>query len=455
MADLTELSTLFDAGRFSEALALSRQLLTNGVRRSDLDRLHRIAGVAALKSGEALLAIEHLKQSVRLEPASAPLWSDLGLAHEFSGDLDQAEACFRRAISLDKECHAAFFNLLEITQLSSEDRVAQLLEQLIRESTSMTRQSRGLLQFAAGNMFAGQHRYHEAFQSFAAGNDALRPEFDSNEHQRHLDNIKEVFTTDFFRRRGGPGHPSELPVFIVGMPRCGSTLVEQILSSHSSVSGLGELRLIPQIADRLGAVSGKNLPFPQCLPYVDDIHFRGFSQSYLNHIALDSETTSRVVDKQLGNFALLGLVALLFPNSRVIHVRRTPLDTCLSCFFHRLGAGGEFSYSLDDLGRCYVSYHSLMMHWEQTLPLKMITIEYEELVRDQKAVTKRILDFCGLLWDDNCLAFQRSARPVLTASAAQVRKPLYLSSIGRWHPYREYLSPLIEILRAAGLHHGL
>ena len=227
-----------------------------------------------------------------------------------------------------------------------------------------------------------------------------------------------------------------------------SAALQQVLSSHSEVAGAGELWDITQLIATLGQKRASGGGYPGCMRLVRKADIRSLTDRYLERLARIGGPCLRVVDKMPQNFLHLGVIALLFPKARVIHCLRDPLDSCLSCYFQNFNKV-EFAWSLEDLGRYYVDYERLMAHWQRVLPLQMMDVRYEDLVTRQEATSRQLVSFCGLSWQDRCLAFHQNRRPVHTASAVQVRRPLYTSSVGRWKRYSAHLEPLREALGTA------
>ena len=287
-------------------------------------------------------------------------------------------------------------------------------------------------------MFDDLERYDEAFPHFSKGNelDSRTTPFDPRIHGILIDRLKRIFNKQFLSRRQGFGSESKRPIIIVGMPRSGTTLTEQVLASHPDVFGAGELRYIGVIADKLADhASGAAA-------------YSGFANSYLDQIGALAPTAARIIDKNPLNFEYLGLIGRLLPSARVIHCRRDPRDVAVSCYFQNFTTGQEWSFDLADIGTYFKAYRRLMDHWEDVLPMPVMAIDYEDMVGDVEATARRIVDFVGLPWDPACLAFHTAERAVRTASQWQVRQPIYRRSAGRWRRHAQHLAPF---LNAAGL----
>jgi len=249
-----------------------------------------------------------------------------------------------------------------------------------------------------------------------------------------------VFSAELIRRNEGLGDPSADSIFIVGMPRSGTTLVEQVLASHPEVFAAGEVMNFREAMEAVAA-------FPEAMPSLTAEQLREIGARYAKSMRALAPTAERITDKMPSNFRFVGLIHLALPNARIIHVRRDPIDTCLSCYSKIFTGDQPFSYDLGELGRFYRAYEALMAHWRRVLPEgAMIEVQYEELVADFEKQARRIVDYCGLAWDERCLAFHETKRPVLTASAVQVRQPLYRSAVGKWRPYAALLAPLLDAL---------
>jgi hypothetical protein len=263
-----------------------------------------------------------------------------------------------------------------------------------------------------------------------------------------MDRIASVCDARFFERFRGLGSGSEQPVFVVGVPRCGSTLVEHVIASHPRAYGVGELRTFARLTADLPQRLGTRTPFPDCLSELRPDVADGVANDYLRRLTRDAPAdVLRVCDKMLSHLLLVGLIAVLFPRARVLHVRRHPMDTALSMYLHSFsGSGVGYAYDLDDIGQYQRACDELMAHWKQTAPIRIVDVQYEALVREPEAGVRRLLDAVGLDWDPRCLAFHRAERQVRTVSDWQVREPIHTRSVERWRRYEKYLAPIEKYL---------
>jgi hypothetical protein len=285
----------------------------------------------------------------------------------------------------------------------------------------------------------------------SAGNKLKRSQivYDEAGTLRQFQRIQAAFTPDLLRKNAGVGDPSTLPIFVVGMPRSGTTLIEQILASHPKVFGAGELMDLDHVVTGLRDASGAPTIFPEIVTEMTGDMLRQAGLRYLDRVSSAAPNMERIVDKMLMNFRFIGLIYLVLPNARIIHVRRDSIDTCFSCYSLLFTGTQSYAYDLAELGRYYCAYEGLMDHWRKILPHGfMLEVRYENVVDDLEGEARRIIDYCGLAWDEACLRFYGTQRPVLTASAAQVRRSIHRHSIGRWQPYGRMLQPLVEALGA-------
>jgi hypothetical protein len=316
------------------------------------------------------------------------------------------------------------------------------------EQTGVYAAERAAAEFALGKTLDEMDQFDEAFAHYVQANSIVKQyralageRYDPEEFRRSIDEMIEVFTPPFFQERQIWGESSELPVFIVGMPRSGTTLIHQIAASHPGVNGIGERSDISTIAKRLGGGEVRSA----ALGWQHDSVNEAATQLLKQYRSMN-DSALRIVDKQPGNVTMLGLISLLFPQARVILCRRDPRDNCLSCYFQNFASGNLFAFDLADCGLHQVQNYRLMDHWLKALPIQMLEVHYEAVVGDLEGQARRLIDFLGLPWDPACLNFPEAKAAVLTASAWQVRQPIYNHSVARWRNYERHLGPLLEAL---------
>ncbi len=298
------------------------------------------------------------------------------------------------------------------------------------------------IHYKLGTLYDAEQDYDQAFKHFQTANDLKRIKFDRDSDSAIVDKLIETFNPHFLSNLPRSTNNSERPVFIVGMPRSGTTLVEQILSSHPQIYGAGELGYLRMAIPKLPKLESQKT-YPDNLAELTQETYDQIAQSYLDFLMQSSTEERYVINKMPGYFLHLGFIAILFPKARIIHCMRDPLDTCLSCYFSDfIGSSNSFAHRLEDLGYHYRNYDRLMQHWNAVLDIPILNVSYEELITDQEDVTHRLLDFFELEWDEACLRFFENKRIVNTMSYNQVRQPIYTRSIGRWKHYERYLEPL-------------
>jgi hypothetical protein len=302
--------------------------------------------------------------------------------------------------------------------------------------------------FALGKAREDTGRYDEAFAAYAEGNrlqHASQP-CDEARTDEMLERVMAVFDREFFAARQDAEGCDKAPIFIVGMPRSGTTLLEQILSSHQGVYGAGELMDLNEVI--LGAPGRAERRFPDFVPNLTADDFRHMGASYAERVWKLAPQAQHITDKMPANFFYIGMIRLMLPNAKIIHAMRDPMDSCFSNYARLFNDTMEFAYDLGTLGRYYVRYMKLMRHWHEVLPQDAILdLRYEDMVKDTEGQARRILDHLGLPWDDRCLAFHQNKRHVKTASVAQVRKPIYNTSVARWRHFEKHLQPLLDIVQ--------
>ncbi|HET6564070.1 MAG TPA: sulfotransferase, partial [Xanthomonadales bacterium] len=289
-----------------------------------------------------------------------------------------------------------------------------------------------------------------AWQHYVDGNDTQRMQenYDPVRTEVVNDEIISVFNPEFLEQNQGVGHPSNEPIFVIGLPRSGSTLLEQILASHSQVEGTSELPYVGVISNTAGRNRADGLIYPRALRDVQPGKWEEMGQTYLDLSRIHrGEGKPRFIDKMPNNFPHVGLIHLMFPNSKIIDARRYPLDSTLSCYRQLFARGQSFVYDLTDIGEYFLQYQRMMDYWHEVLPGRVLTVQYEDMVTDFDNQLTRLLDYCGLPFEDSCARFWETNRPVRTASSEQVRQPIYTKSIHRWRRYENELGELIEVLQ--------
>jgi tetratricopeptide (TPR) repeat protein len=435
---------LLALGRLDEAQQAARRLVK--IEPENPQSWIVIAAVATrlLRQEEALEAYE---QAARLKPEEARLRMSIGHIYKTLGRRIESEAAYKAALKMDPALAEAYWSLADLKNYAfSEPDTAAMLELLGNDKIVPSQTAQ--LNFALGKAFEQQHRYAEAFAYYARGNALRRVDapFDIEHFERRAARICAFFGKAFFASRTGSGNPSAAPIFIVGLPRSGSTLVEQILASHSLVEGTMELPNIINITHQFDDMTPDRDGYPETVATAPIGLLSALGSRYLAETTPLRTGRERFIDKLPNNFSHVGLIHAILPHATVIDARRHPMDCCFSTFKQHFAEGQTFSYDLSDLGRYYRCYLSLMDHWDAALPGKVLHIQYEDLVRDPESNIRRLLDGCGLPFEEACLAFHRTRRSVRTASAEQVRQPIYTSGVGYWRHFERELQPLREAL---------
>lgn len=431
-------NTLKELGRLEEAVAGYDSVL----------RLKPDHAEALANRGDALRDLRRLdeaaasyRKAIAAKPDHVAAWCGLAQVEAESGHLAEAEAHYRKAHLIAPDAVAPLYGIAQAVKFESGDPLIPKFRELLSRE-NLTADDRAKLHHAYAKLCNDLGQNDEAFGNFLQGKTLLRSSFDPARHAAAYEGLKQLFTKGFFAAREGFGLDDARPVFVVGMPRSGTTLLEQVLASHHSVAGLGELPHMAHISDAIGgglSNAPDHLAGLSRLTAADAARFAG---EYLAAYRGCPPEALRIIDKLPHNFERLGLIALLFPKARIIHCRRDPLDTCVSIFMQSYIGTHEYAYDLSTLGRYYRAYEGLMAHWREVLPLPIHDCSYEDMVRDFEPTTRALLDFLGLDWDPACLDYHQRGRAVSTASLWQVRQPLYGTSMERWRRYEPHLGPL-------------
>ena len=430
-------------GKLDEALTVFGRALAG--QPDDADA-HYDRGNTLQEQGRLEEALAAYQRALISSPALAGAYSNRGHTLKDLGHFAGAEASYRRAIDLVPGNAKFHHGLAEIKRFDDAgDTQLVMMETQLAAIADLPADAQSHLLFALGKAYDDLGERERSFGHLLAGNSRKRGliRYDEAATLALFERIQVTFTAELLERKSITAPPGDGPIFIVGMPRSGTSLIEQILASHGQVFGAGELPLFERTTT---AFAGKGA-FPEIAADLsaDDLHRLG--AHYRAALRRRIPAVTRITDKLPQNFLYCGLIHLALPNARIIHARRDPIDTCLSCFSKLFTLGHPYSYDLAELGRYYRHYASLMAHWRQVLPAGiMLEVAYEDMVGDVEGQTRRILDHCGLDWDEACLSFDKTERPVRTASATQVRQPIYTSSVGRWRPDGALLKPLIDEL---------
>jgi tetratricopeptide (TPR) repeat protein len=427
-------------------------------------------------------SVQAFSRVTELEPRNAAGWTALGNARSFAGDVEQSRDAYLQAVSLSPQAPGAqmglghvlktlgdqagslrayraaiaakpdfgevYWSMANLKVFRFEDaEVAAMEEQLQRDDLAPSAEIH--FRFALGKALEDRGDFDRAWHYYDTGNQKQRQQVFHDPvmvEQRH-DQIIEVFDREFLERNAGAGDGSTAPIFIVGLPRSGSTLIEQILASHSQVEGTQELPTLTHLVSLIGRYQRDRKQYPYVVRDLKPKHFRAYGQQYLEEAATYRFTGKPYfTDKLPNNFSHVGLIHLILPNAKVINARRHPFDTCLGAYKQLFGKGQHFTYDMSELADYYRKYHETMQHWHRVLPGKVLDVHYEETVTDLETQVRRILAHCGLPFEEACVRFHETDRAVKTASSEQVRQPIYTGALGYWRHYERHLGFWKEVL---------
>lgn len=443
-------AALLDLGHHDEAIDRFRVALRI---RPDCPGARNHLARALIQQGHPEAALEVCEETLRNDPA------DPEARIVKAGALDRLrryrEACellrpLRESRTPRADAAVTFARLAH--HVDRVDEAADWLEGLL-QSAALAPQKQVSLHFALGRLYDRRREFDRAFPHFQSANEhkrASQAPVEPDQWRREIDAIIAAFAADALARLPCAAEHSPVPVFIVGMPRSGTSLVEQILASHPAVFGAGERSEIGDLAERLPRSVRPERPYPECIAHLGADALRDLARDHFACLRRLAPDAQRITDKMPHNFLRLGLIRLLFPGARIIHCVRDPRDTCLSCYFQRLNDAHPYAYDLEHLGIYYTQYRRLMAHWRRVLDPPMFELHYEALVERPEEWSRALVDFCGLPWDERCLRFYESKRVVTTISYDQVRHPIYRGSLGRWRHYERHLAPLLHALGPQG-----
>jgi tetratricopeptide (TPR) repeat protein len=462
-------------GRPEEAVAYHEQALAS---MPDYAEAHSNLGNALIELGRPEEAISHYKQALDIQPGFAITHYNLGTALDELSRPEEAAVCYEQALAINPDYAEAHHNLANaldelgrredavthyeqavaikpdyaeahrnLTRIRPEQDRASAIERLL-ESPSLSETDAIHCHFALGNIYHNVKTFDKAFEHFDIGNTLKRKDisYNSENFTAYVDKLIDNYSEDYFQEIAASGSDSDLPVFILGMPRSGTSLVEQIVSSHPRVYGAGELASLGRFEKSIAEQFESSAPYPECMPLCYKSVAPIFARKYLGEIRNYARDAQRITDKMPDNFMRIGLIKTLFPRARIIHCQRNALDTCTSNFLNYFAKGNEYSFDLCELGHYYLDYERMMAHWDNLFSSDILTVRYEELVMNQERISRQMVEYLGLEWDDGCLEFHKNKRAVHNFSSMQVRQPIYARSIDRWKHYERQLGPLIEQL---------
>ena len=409
-----------------------------------------LKAVALSKIGDYENAIKLYDEVLAENPGYSKIWHSFGHTLKTAGLLERAIAVYRKSIELEPAYGEAYWSLANLKTFRFSDQDVEEMR-LKLKSDRLTEEERFHFDFALGKAMEDRKDFHEAFRPYEQGN-VLRRKLIDYSAERNAGKVavsKKVFSAGFFRERAGYGDASAEPIFILGMPRAGSTLLEQILSSHSQVEGTMELPDIIAITKDLyrRQTDDRVKTYYPMLPALSAQQAADYGRRYLDNTRIHRKSGAPFfIDKMPNNFAHVGLIQMILPNARIIDARRHPLACCFSNYKQHFARGQNFSYGLDDMGRYYADYVELMAHYDDVLPGRIHRVHYENMVADTETEVRRLLDYCGLPFEEGCLRFFENDRPVRTASSEQVRQPIYSDGVEHWRHFEAWLGPLKDAL---------
>ena len=427
-------------GKFAKALELTVALCSNDAE----NVFYQVARATALVGvGQIKEAIEVYLSLIKIGRAEANVYLLLGHAYKTQGDIALSISAYQSAYQQQRFCGDAYWSLANTkTYRFSQEEVASMLAGT--DEPELAVKEKVHLHFALGKYFEDEQQFDKSFYHYEQGNtlQSSTLSYSSEKHTQFVRTQISTFTPDLVARRAEIGYLDDAPIFIVGMPRAGSTLLEQILASHSQVDGTMELHEILGLAATLSKKQGSQPTYPMNLKQIPDDIFAKFGQKFIEETKVYRQGAAYFIDKMPNNYMHIGLIKMILPNAKIIDARREPMACCFSGFKQLFGEGQEFSYSLEDIGQYYQNYVQLMSHWDKLFPGEVLLVQHEDVVGDTETQVRRILDFCGLPFEQACLDFHKNKRAVKTPSAQQVRQPIYTSGLEQWRNFEPYLDSL-------------
>ena len=433
--------------RLEEAIEQFRQAIR---LEPDNIQAHHMLGSTLSMSALTYEAVEAYQKVLELAPNHTGAMLGLGHVLKTVGRQEEAIEAYRNCIRLKPQNGEIYWSLanLKTYRLSDED-IREMQSRVGEADEKVSEESRVNFLFALAKAYEDRGEFDRAWEYYHEGNSSRRmmENYDPVRDEIMNDEFVEVFNRDFLSENTGLGHPSAEPIFVIGLPRSGSTLIEQILASHSQVEGTSELPYAGTVATSLNRNRADGVNYPRAVHELKEEHFKRLGADYLDLARIHrTEGKPFFIDKMPNNFPTVGFLHLILPNAKIIDARRYPLDSCLSSYRQLFARGQSFTYDLTEIGEYFLQYQRLMDHWHDVLPGRCLTVQYEDVVTDFENQVHRLLDYCELPWEDACINFHQTERPVRTASSEQVRQPVYSKSVNFWRNHEQHLAELIEVL---------
>ena len=436
---------LRDDDRFEEAIACFRQAIEMEPGNA---RLHDLLANALAPAALTYEAIEAHQKAIELDPKLAIAWLGLGHMLKTVGRQKEAIKAYHQCYELEPDIGAIQWSLANLKTYHFKDEEIEDMETKI-ERDDLGAESEVNFLFALAKAWEDRKEYGRAWRYYDKGNSQRRIQelYDPVDIEVVNDMILDVFSRELLETNAGAGNADPSPIFVIGLPRSGSTLIEQILASHSMVEGTSELPYVARITRSLNRNRADGINYPKAVAELDERHFAAMGQDYINFCQMHrTEGKQHFIDKNPNNFPAVGFIHLILPNAKIIDARRHPMDAGFSCYRQLFAKGQPFTYDLTEIGEYYLQYQRMMDYWHEVLPGRVLTMQYEEVVADFENQVRRLLEYCGLPFEEGCLNFYDTDRPVRTASSEQVRQPIYSQSVGRWRYYEQHLDELKEVL---------
>jgi len=427
-------------GKFSKALFLGDIL----VQKDPSNIFYSVAKATALVGvGEIQKAVDIYLHIIEDNKAESNVYLLLGHAYKTQGNIEQSVIAYQQAYHLELYCGDAYWSLANTkTYQFNAEEIQHMLAGTTKNEVSL--KDKVHLHFALGKAYEDEKHYEQSFLHYELGNQlqSTTLSYSSNNHAQFVESQIKAFTPELVAKFGNLGCLDPAPIFIVGMPRAGSTLLEQILASHSAVDGTMELHEILGLASNLSKKQGSKPVYPFNIGSIPEHYFAQLGEKFIQDTQVYRQGAAYFIDKMPNNYMHIGLIKLILPNAKIIDARRDPMACCFSVFKQLFGEGQEFSYSLSDIAQYYQNYVKLMDHWQQVFPAQILRVQHEDVVNDTEAQIRRLLDFCGLPFEQACIDFHKNKRAVKTPSAQQVRQPIYKTGLEQWTHFEPYLEEL-------------